>query len=74
MIVSSEYDFIVVGITALDSLVLILVPYYLIKSHGGGSFSIQSLRLGRMGLAVIASYVILLYAITFPTVTRNLPN
>jgi hypothetical protein len=31
MIISSEYDFIVAGITALGSLVLILIPYYLIK-------------------------------------------
>jgi hypothetical protein len=66
MIISSEYDFIVAGITALGSLVLILIPYYLIKRRGGGSFSIQSLRLGRKGLAVTAAYVILLYAITFP--------
>ena len=67
MIISSEYDFIVAGITALGSLVLILIPYYLIKRRGGGSFSIQSLKLGRKGLAVTAAYVILLYAITFPT-------
>ncbi len=67
MIVSSGYDFIVAGITALGSLVLILIPYYLIKRRGGRSFSIQSLRLGRKGLAVTAAYVILLYAITFPT-------
>ena len=66
MIISSGYDFIVAGITALGSLGLILIPYYLIKRRGGDSFSIQSLRLGRKGLTVTAVYVILLYAITFP--------
>ncbi len=67
MTVSSGYNFIVAGITALGSLVLILIPYYLIKRRGGGSFSIQSLRLGRKGLALTGTYVLLLYAITFPT-------
>jgi len=66
MIVSSGYNFIVAGITALGSLILILIPYYLIKRRGGRPFSIQSLRLGRKGLTVTAAYVILLYAITFP--------
>jgi hypothetical protein len=75
MTVNSEYDFIAAGITALGSLILVLIPYYLIKRRGGGSFSIQSLRLGKKGLTVTAAYVILtvtaayvilLYAITFP--------
>ena len=66
MTVSSGHNFIVAEITALGSLILILIPYYLIKRRGGRSFSIQSLRLGRKGLALTGTFVVLLYAITFP--------
>ncbi|RDE12580.1 MAG: hypothetical protein C4K47_07530 [Candidatus Thorarchaeota archaeon] len=54
------------GLTAVVSLLAIVLVTKLTKRRYGGQMSINSLKLGRPGFSVVTLYVLLLYIVTFP--------
>lgn len=62
---NSGFNLIVALIAVLGSIGLIYLFFKLSGRFNPNSFSIHSLRLGKLGLSIVFSYIILLYLVTF---------
>jgi hypothetical protein len=63
--VGSKANFAVADLTILGSLILIFIPYWLASKKFAPFFSIRSLKLGRLGLAILVLYMFGLYVWAF---------
>jgi hypothetical protein len=62
---NSRMNIVATVVTILGSFALIGALYLVSSKRYGGKFSIESLRLGRVGMALLLMYLALLYSLTF---------
>ncbi len=62
---NAKGDILATDATIIGSVALIMVLYWIAAKRYGRQFNITSLRLGKMGMAILIVYLALLYSLTF---------